>query len=96
MLGVDLLWIEEIGRSRNVKQLPVTLPPDEVARIFQHMDSEFLLIAQLLYAIGLRILEAIRLRGLRRNVCDEIFKLYNWWAFQAINGSRSAPVLAFC
>ena len=42
--------------------MPVTLSQDEVARIFHHMDGEFLLIAQLLYGTGLRILEAMRLR----------------------------------
>ena len=62
VLGVDLPWLEEIGRPREVKRLPVTLSQDEVAQIFQHMDGEFLLIAQLLYGTGLRILEAMRLR----------------------------------
>ena len=62
VLGVDLPWLEEIGRPREAKRLPVTLSQDEVAQIFQHMDGEFLLIAQLLYVTGLRILEAMRLR----------------------------------
>ena len=56
VLGVDLPWLEEIGRPREVKRLPVTLSPDEVVRIFHQMDGEFLLIAQLLYGTGLRIL----------------------------------------
>ena len=62
MLGVDLAWLEEIGRPLEVKRLPVTLSQEEMARIFQHMDGEFLLIAQFLYGTGLRILEAMRLR----------------------------------
>ena len=62
VLGIDLPWLEEIGRPREVKRLPVTLSPDEVVRIFHQMDGEFLLIAQLLYGTGLRILEAMRLR----------------------------------
>ena len=62
VLVVDLPWLEEIGRPREVKRLPVTLSPDEVVRIFHQMDGEFLLIAQLLYGTGLRILEAMRLR----------------------------------
>ena len=63
VLGVELPWMEEIGRPREVKRLPVTLSPDEVVRIFHQMDGEFLLIAQLLYGTGLRILEAMRLRA---------------------------------
>ena len=62
VLGVDLPWLEEIGRPREVKRLPVTLSPDEVVRIFHQMDGEFLLIAQLLYGTGVRILEAMRPR----------------------------------
>ena len=62
VLGAELPWMETIGRPREVKRLPVTLSADEVARIFQHMEGESLLIAQLLYGTGLRILEAMRLR----------------------------------
>ena len=71
---VDLPWMGKIGRSREVKRLPVMLSPDEVARILHQMDNAFLLIAQLLYVIGLRILEAMRLCGLRSDERDEIFK----------------------
>ena len=59
---MELSWLDTIGRSREVKRLPVTLPPDEVARIFLQTEGEFPLIAQLLYGTGLRILEAMRLR----------------------------------
>jgi integron integrase len=62
VLDVELPWLETIGRPREAKRLPVTLSPDEVGRIFLHMDGEFLLLAQLLYGTGLRILEAMRLR----------------------------------
>ncbi len=62
VLGIELPWMETIGRPRQVKRLPVTLAPEEIARIFLHMDGEHLLIAQLLYGTGLRILEAMRLR----------------------------------
>ena len=62
VLGIELPWLETIGRPREVKRLPVTLSPDEVVRIFSQMEGEFLLMAQLLYDTGLRILEAMRLR----------------------------------
>ncbi len=62
VLGVELPWLEQVGRPREVKRLPVTLSADEVVRLFQHLDSEYLLIAQLLYGTGMRILEAMRLR----------------------------------
>ncbi|MBC7622700.1 MAG: integron integrase [Aeromicrobium sp.] len=62
VLSADLPWLEEIGRPREAKRLPVTLSQDKVVRIFQHMKDEFLPIAQLLYGTGLRILDAMRLR----------------------------------
>ena len=72
VLGVELLWMEEIGRPRKMKRLAVTLAADEAVRIFHQMDNEFLLIAQLLDGIEQRILEAMRLRGLRCDVCVAI------------------------
>ena len=69
VLSVDLPWLEGIGRPREVKRLPITLSPDEVMRIFHQMDGEFLLIAQLLYGTGLRILEAMRQHVTFQNYC---------------------------
>lgn len=54
--------METTGRPREAKRLPVTLSPDEVARIFQQIEGEFLLIAKVLYCTGMRILEVMRLR----------------------------------
>jgi integron integrase len=62
VLNVELPWLGEIGRPRQVKRLPVVLSADEVRRIFQFMDGEHLLMAKLLYGTGLRIMEAMRLR----------------------------------
>ena len=62
VLLVELPWLEEIGRPREVKRLPVVLNADEVKRILQQMSGEHLLVAQMLYGTGMRILEALRLR----------------------------------
>jgi integron integrase len=62
VLDVELPWLAEIGRPRQVKRLPVVLNADEVRRIFQFLDGEHLLMAKLLYGTGLRIMEAMRLR----------------------------------
>ena len=62
VLRVELPWLDEIGRPREVKRLPVVLSADEVRRIFRFLDGEHLLIAKLLYGTGLRIMEAMRLR----------------------------------
>jgi len=62
VLGVELPWLDGISRPRQVKRLPVVLSADEVRRIFRFMEGEHLLMAQLLYGTGLRIMEAMRLR----------------------------------
>ena len=62
VLAVELPWLEEIGRPRQAKRLPVVLNPDEVKGILQQMSGEYLLVAQLLYGTGMRILEALRLQ----------------------------------
>ena len=62
VLGVELPWLDEIGRPRQVQRLPVVLSADEVRRIFQFLEGEHLLLAKLLYGTGLRIMEAMRLR----------------------------------
>ncbi len=62
VLSVELPWLEEIGRPRQTTRLPVVLGVDEVKRIFQFMSGEHLLVAQMLYGTGMRILEVMRLR----------------------------------
>ncbi len=62
VLAVELPWLDEIGRPRQVKRLPVVLSADEVRRLFQFLEGDHLLIAKLLYGTGLRIMEAMRLR----------------------------------
>ena len=62
VLKLDLPWLAEIGRPRTERRLPVVLTHDEIAKLFAHMPQEHLLLAQLLYGTGMRILEALRLR----------------------------------
>jgi integrase len=62
VLKVELPWMEEIGRPQATQRIPVVLTVDEVRRTFLHAAGTPLLIAQLLYGAGMRILEALRLR----------------------------------
>jgi len=62
VLDIDLPWLDEIGRPRQVRRLPVILSADEVRRIFQFLEGEHQLLAKLLYGTGLRIMEAMGLR----------------------------------
>lgn len=63
VLEVNLPWLTEIGRPREVRRLPVVLTAEEVRHTLAAMaGSPHQLVAQLLYGTGMRILEALRLR----------------------------------
>ena len=62
VLGMNLPWMQEIGRPRIKRRLPVVLSRDEVAAVFRHLEGEPLLFAQLLYGTGLRLTEGLQLR----------------------------------
>lgn len=57
-----LPFIEGIERATKPAKLPVVLTRPEVGRIFAEMSGTPLLVCQLLYGAGLRLMEAIRLR----------------------------------
>ncbi len=62
VLGVDLPWMNKIGRPKSTVRLPVVLTTDEVARLFMRLEGGHRLLAQLLYGTGMRIMEGVRLR----------------------------------
>ena len=63
VLCTDLPWLQEIGRPRPSRRLPVVLTPDEVVRILGFLEGEHRLFAQLLYGTGMRISEGLQLRS---------------------------------
>ena len=63
VLCTDLPWLQEIGRPRPSRRLPVVLTPDEVVRILGFLEGEHRLFAQLLYGTGMRISEGLQLPG---------------------------------
>ena len=62
VLGLDLPWLNEIGRPKSRVRLPAVLTHAEVAHLLQAIEPPHRLMAQLLYGTGMRILEAARLR----------------------------------
>lgn len=62
VLDVNLPWMQEIGRPRVKRRLPVVLSRDELAAVFRHLADEHLLFARLLYGTGLRLTEGLQLR----------------------------------
>lgn len=52
----------DVVRAKRGKRLPVVLSLDETARLLTHMKGTHRLMAELMYATGMRIIELIRLR----------------------------------
>jgi len=49
-------------RAQKPKRLPTVLTKEEIHHLFQHLSGTSLLMAQLLYGSGLRLMECVRLR----------------------------------
>lgn len=62
VLGIELPWMQEIGKPRAREHIPVVLSRQEVAHLLHALDEEDRLIAQVLYGMGLRLMECLRLR----------------------------------
>lgn len=62
VLKIDLPWLKGIQRARRKPRLPVVLTVNEVQSVLGRMDGLSLLMAQLLYGSGLRLMECLRLR----------------------------------
>jgi len=62
VLGIELPWMQEIGRPQAQRRLPVVLTVPEVQQVLVHMSGEMGLLARLLYGTGMRLMEGIRLR----------------------------------
>lgn len=62
VLDIDLPWMKEIGRPKSAQRIPVVLSRSEVARLLLTIDKDYLLIVQILYGMGLRLMECLRLR----------------------------------
>ena len=62
VLKMNLPWMAEVGRPRAVRRLPVVLTTDELQRTLAGLEGSPLLLAQLLYGTGMRVMEGLRLR----------------------------------
>jgi integron integrase len=62
VLGLRLPWMDEVGRPRVKRRLPVVLSREEVAAVFKGLSGEQALFARLLYGTGMRLNEGLQLR----------------------------------
>ncbi len=62
VLKVEIGWLEGVERAKKPVRVPVVLSPDEVRRVLAQLHGGALLMANLLYGSGLRLMECVRLR----------------------------------
>jgi integron integrase len=62
VLGMELPWMQQIGRPPERKRIPVVLTVQEVQTLLSQMVGTEALLAALLYGSGLRLREALGLR----------------------------------
>jgi len=62
VMGLEVPWMNDIGRPKGHPRLPVVFTHEEVARLFALLEGEQRLFLQLLYGTGMRITEGLRLR----------------------------------
>jgi integron integrase len=62
VLGKDLTGLADTVRARQRKRLPVILTREEIQHLFSFLEDPYLLMSQILYGGGLRLMECIRLR----------------------------------
>jgi integron integrase len=62
VLGIELPWMQQIGRPKSPIRVPVVLSRAEVARLLEQVEPAFSPLVALLYGAGLRLMECLRLR----------------------------------
>ena len=62
VLSIDLPWLDGVNRPAQKRRIPSVLTKEEVSALFQFLDSDMRLLAQLLYGTGMRLMEGLRLR----------------------------------
>lgn len=61
VLGREIGDLGEIIRARKTRRLPVVMTRREVKAVLRHLDGDKRLMASLMYGIGLRLMECLRL-----------------------------------
>lgn len=71
------------NQAAKPRKLPVVLTKPEIKKLLACIDPHYLLLAQLLYGSGLRLMEAVRLRV---NAIDFDFAPFICYAFTGVRG----------
>jgi integron integrase len=62
ILDQEVGWLGEIEQAKRPERLPVVFSRAEVRALLAHLDGQHWLMASLLYGVGIRLMECVRLR----------------------------------
>jgi integron integrase len=62
VLGGEMVWVDGFERAKRSQRLPIVLSKAEVRGLLERLSGTQLLIGQVLYGMGLRLMECLRLR----------------------------------
>lgn len=62
VLGLPLGFVDAFERPKRSARVPVVFTREEAHRVLAHLAGDYLLMAELLYGSGLRVMECVRLR----------------------------------
>lgn len=62
VLDIELEWLDDVVRAKRPVRVPVALTRGEAAAILTRLSGRYWLMASLMYGVGLRVLECLRLR----------------------------------
>ena len=62
VLGLELPWLDDIGRPTTQRRIPTVLTQQEVRRLLDLLEGEVGLLARMLYGTGMRLMECLSLR----------------------------------
>ena len=72
VLAIDLPWLDGVNRPTQKRRIPSVLTKEEVAALFQFLDSDMRLLAQLLYGTGMRLMEGPLADRMRRTAVGRL------------------------
>jgi len=61
-LNLEFEWLDNVVRAKRTQRLPTVMNSQETHRVLAHLQSQYRLMAYLLYDSGLRLMECLRLR----------------------------------